>query len=29
MSQAAEKLELNEVDMNKWAAEWLTSSGCN
>jgi aminopeptidase N len=29
MSAAATKLDLNEVNMEDWAAEWLTSSGCS
>jgi len=29
MSAAATKLELNEVNMEAWAAEWLNSSGCS
>ena len=29
LSAAATKLKLNEVNMEKWSAEWLTSSGCS
>ena len=29
LAAAATKLNLNEVNMEKWAAEWLTSSGCS
>lgn len=29
MSQAAKQLNLDEVDMEEWSAEWLKSAGCS